>query len=61
MQNAKLWHARFGHVNYGNLLALSRLHFVNALLDLETPSKHVCEGCILGRQVLKKDGAVWVV
>ena len=61
MQNAKLWHTRFGHVNYGSLLALSKLQLVDALLDLETPPKHVCEGCILGkmhRKAFKKDGAV---
>ena len=41
MQDAELWHARFGHVNYGSLLALNRLQLVDALPDLEAPPKHV--------------------
>jgi len=64
MQDAELWHARFGHVNYGSLMALQKLKMVDALPILETPPRHVCEGCILGkmhRQAFKKDGVVRAV
>ena len=47
--DAKLWHARFGHLNFASLLRLQKSEMVSSLPKLETPSKHVCEGCILGK------------
>jgi len=37
---------------------------VSSLSTLQTPSRHVCEGCILRkmqRASLPKDGSLWVV
>ncbi|MCO5558079.1 hypothetical protein L7F22_011655 [Adiantum nelumboides] len=45
---AKLWHARFGHLNFASLLRLQKSDMVASLPLLEAPVKHVCEGCILG-------------
>ena len=45
----KLWHACFGHLNFASLLCLQKLEMVSSFPKLETPSKHVCEGCILSK------------
>ena len=47
--DAKLWHICFGHLNFASLLCLQKSKMVSSLPKLETPSKHVCEGCILGK------------
>ena len=47
--DAKLWHARFGHLNFASLLRVQKFEMVSSLPKLEIPSKHVCEGCILGK------------
>ena len=39
----------FGHLNFASLLRLQKSEMVSSLPKLETPSKHVCEGCILGK------------
>ncbi|MCO5554847.1 hypothetical protein L7F22_008383 [Adiantum nelumboides] len=49
MQDAELWHARFGHVGYGSLMTLQRHNMVHDLCLLEMPPRHVCEGCVLGK------------
>ena len=59
--DAKLWHAHLGHLNFASLLRLQKSEMVSSLPKLETPSKHVCEGCILGkmqRSSFPKDGQV---
>ena len=59
--DAKLWHARFGHLNFASLLRLQKSQMVSSLPHLEAPPKHVCEGCILGkmqRASFPKDGSV---
>ena len=56
-----MWHAHFGHLNFASLLRLQKSEMVSSLPKLETPSKHVCEGCILGkmqRSSFPKDGQV---
>jgi transposase InsO family protein len=61
MSDAKLWHARFGHLNFASLLRLQKSEMVSSLPKLEAPRKHVCEGCILGkmqRSSFPKDGTV---
>ncbi|MCO5603216.1 hypothetical protein L7F22_057363 [Adiantum nelumboides] len=61
ISDAKLWHARFGHLNSASLLRLQKSDMVASLLPLEAPIKHVCEGCILGkmqRSKFPKDGSV---
>ncbi|MCO5578651.1 hypothetical protein L7F22_032495 [Adiantum nelumboides] len=61
MQDAELWHARFGHVNYGSLMTLKRHNMVHDLSLLEMPPRHVCEGCVLGKMhrfAFSQDGFV---
>ena len=61
ISDAKLWHARFGHLNFASLLRLQKSEMVSSLPKLEAPVKHVCEGCILGkmqRASFPKDGSV---
>lgn len=49
ISDAKLWHARFEHLNFASLLYLQKSVMVSSLPPLESPVKHVCEGCILGK------------
>ena len=49
MSNAKLWHARFGHLNFNSLLHLHKNDIVLLLPNLKAHEKHVCEGCIVGK------------
>ncbi|MCO5603086.1 hypothetical protein L7F22_057231 [Adiantum nelumboides] len=49
MQDAELWHARFGHVGYGSLMTLQCHNMVHDLSLLKMPPRHVCEGCVLGK------------
>ncbi|MCO5600051.1 hypothetical protein L7F22_054159 [Adiantum nelumboides] len=61
MQDAELWHARFGHVGYGSLMTLQCHNMVHDLSLLEMPPRHVCEGCILGKMhrfAFSQDGFV---
>ena len=61
ISDAKLWHARFGHLNFASLLRLQKSEMVSSLPKLEAPVKHVCEGCILDkmqRASYPKDGSV---
>ncbi|MCO5562978.1 hypothetical protein L7F22_016614 [Adiantum nelumboides] len=61
ISDAKLWHARFGHLNFVSLLRLQKSDMVASLPPLEAPVKHVCEGCILDkmqRSKFPKDGSV---
>ncbi|MCO5582632.1 hypothetical protein L7F22_036530 [Adiantum nelumboides] len=61
MQYAELWHARSGHVGYGNLMTLQRHNTVHDLSLLEMPPRHVCEGCVLGKMprfAFSQDGSV---
>ncbi|MCO5593849.1 hypothetical protein L7F22_047867 [Adiantum nelumboides] len=61
MQNAELWHARFGHIGYGSLITLQRHNMVHDLSLLEMPPRHVCEGYVLGKMhrfAFSQDGSV---
>ncbi|MCO5572769.1 hypothetical protein L7F22_026528 [Adiantum nelumboides] len=61
MQDAELWHVRFGHVGYGSLMTLQRHNMVHDLSLLEMPPRHVCEGCVLGKMhrfAFSQDGSV---
>ncbi|MCO5572839.1 hypothetical protein L7F22_026598 [Adiantum nelumboides] len=61
MQDAEMWHARFGHVGYGSLMTLQRHNMVHDLSLLEMPPRHVCEGCVLGKMhrfAFSQDGSV---
>ncbi|MCO5585986.1 hypothetical protein L7F22_039923 [Adiantum nelumboides] len=61
MQDAELWHARFGHVGYGSLMTLQCHNMVHDLSLLEMPPRHACEGCVLGKMhrfAFSQDGLV---
>ncbi|MCO5587111.1 hypothetical protein L7F22_041058 [Adiantum nelumboides] len=61
MQDAELWHARFGHVGYGSLMTLQHHNMVHDLSLLEMPPRHVCEGCVFGKMhrfAFSQDGSV---
>ncbi|MCO5597384.1 hypothetical protein L7F22_051460 [Adiantum nelumboides] len=61
MQDAELWHVRFGHVGYGSLMTLQRHNMVHDLFLLEMPPRHVCESCVLGKMhrfAFSQDGSV---
>ncbi|MCO5609397.1 hypothetical protein L7F22_063623 [Adiantum nelumboides] len=61
MQDAELWHARFGRVGYGSLMTLQRHNMVHDLSLLEISPRHVCEGCVLGKMhrfAFSQDGSV---
>ena len=48
MSEKKLWHQRFGHINFNDLLLLQKRGMVNGIHDL----KHIyvyCEACALGK------------
>ena len=60
--DAKLWYAHFVHLNFSSLLHFQRSNMVALLPLLEAPSKHVCEGFILGKMEhssFPRDGYVW--
>ena len=46
-EESKLWHERFGHLNY-NIFYLSEKYMVIGLPKIKF-SKGVCQGCILGK------------
>ncbi|MCO5556318.1 hypothetical protein L7F22_009865 [Adiantum nelumboides] len=61
MQDAELWHARFGHVGYSSLMTLQRHNMVHDLSLLQMPPRHVCEGCVLGKMhrfAFSQDGSI---
>ncbi|MCO5594985.1 hypothetical protein L7F22_049020 [Adiantum nelumboides] len=48
MQDAELWHARFGHVGYGSLMTLQRHNMVHDLSSLEMPPRHLVHSDVCG-------------
>ncbi|MCO5551719.1 hypothetical protein L7F22_005223 [Adiantum nelumboides] len=48
MQDAELWHARFGHVGYGSLMTLQRHNMVHDLSLLEMPPRHLVHSDVCG-------------
>ena len=48
-EESRLWHLRYGHLNYESLKLLSSKGMVNGLPIIKHP-KEVCEGCIVGKQ-----------
>ncbi|MCO5609511.1 hypothetical protein L7F22_063739 [Adiantum nelumboides] len=61
MQDAELWHARFGHVGYGSLMTLQRHNMVHDLSLFEMPPRYVFDGCVLGKMhrfAFSQDGSI---
>jgi hypothetical protein len=48
----KLWHRCLGHVNYQDLVKLSKEESVRGMLALSGKSVSICEGCKIGKQTL---------
>lgn len=46
---SKLWHERFGHVNYGTLTEMQKEHMVDGLPPIAATGR-VCRACLEGKQ-----------
>ena len=49
MDQARLWHLRYGHLSFNGLKTLQQKRQVNGLPQFQAPSK-VCEDCLVGKQ-----------
>ena len=45
-----LWHRRLGHINFDNLVKISKLGVVRNLPKIIKPSNPICKHCQLGKQ-----------
>jgi hypothetical protein len=52
-ENSRIWHERFGHLNFRYMQQLSKKILFDGLLDIHF-SKGVCEGCVLGKHPQEK-------
>jgi hypothetical protein len=52
-ESSRIWHERFGHLNFRYMKQLSKQILVDGLPDIHL-SKGVCEGCVLGKHPQKK-------
>jgi hypothetical protein len=52
-ESSRIWHERFGHLNFRYMQHLSKKILVDGLLDIHF-SKGVCEGCVLGKHPQEK-------
>ena len=48
VESTKLWHLRFGHLNYKSLKVLKQKEMVIGLPSI-IENKNICEGCIFGK------------
>jgi hypothetical protein len=51
--SSRVWHERFGHLNFRYMQRLSKQGMVKGLSDIQF-SEGVCEGCILGKHLEEK-------
>ena len=51
--SSRIWHERFGHLNYKYMQQLSKHEMVEGLPNINF-SKGVCEGCFLGKHPREK-------
>jgi hypothetical protein len=51
--SSRVWHKRFGHLNFRYMQQLSKQEMVKGLPDIHF-SEGVCEGCILGKHLEEK-------
>eukprot|EP01018_Ginkgo_biloba_P000370 Gb_39764 [translate_table: standard] len=49
IDESRLWHCRYGHLNYGGLVMLRKNEMVAGLPFIQG-SKEICEGCLYGKQ-----------
>jgi hypothetical protein len=52
-ESSRIWHERFGHLNFRYMQKLSKKRLVDGLPDIHF-SKGVCEGCVLGKHPQEK-------
>jgi hypothetical protein len=52
-ESGRIWHKRFGHLNFRYMQQLSKHRLVDGLLDIHF-SNGVCEGCVLGKHPQEK-------
>jgi hypothetical protein len=52
-ESSRIWHQRFGHLNFRYMKQLSKKILVDGLLDIYF-SKGVCQGCVLGKHPQEK-------
>jgi hypothetical protein len=52
-ESSRIWHERFGHLNFRYMQQLSKKILVDGLPDIHF-SKGVCEGCVLGKHPQEK-------
>jgi hypothetical protein len=54
-ESSRIWHRRFGHLNFRYMQQLSKQGMVEGLPDIHF-SKGICEGCVLGKHPQEKFG-----
>jgi hypothetical protein len=52
-ESSRIWHERFGHLNFRYMQQISKKILVDGILDIHF-SKGICEGCILGKHPQEK-------
>jgi hypothetical protein len=52
-ESSRIWHERFGHLNFRYMQQLSKHKLIDGLPDIHF-SKGVCEGCVLGKHPQEK-------
>jgi hypothetical protein len=52
-ESSRIWHERFGHLNFRYMKKISKHRLVDGLPDIHF-SKGVCEGCVLGKHPQEK-------
>jgi hypothetical protein len=52
-ENSRIWHERFGHLNFIYMQKISKQGMVDGLPDIHF-SKGTCEGCVLGKHPQEK-------
>jgi hypothetical protein len=52
-ESSRIWHGRFGHLNFRYMQQLSKQKLFDGLPDIHF-SKGVCEGCVLGKHPQEK-------
>jgi hypothetical protein len=52
-ESSRIWHERFGHLNFRYMQRLSKQGLVDGLPNIHF-SKEICEGCVLGKHPQEK-------
>jgi hypothetical protein len=56
-ESSRIWHERFGHLNFKYMKQLSKHKLFDGLTDIHF-SKGVCEGCVLKKHPLLKENSL---